>query len=200
MKSLSLLSLGFIGLVFLGITTHVTAKEFSPEVKALLNQAVQDITQNLALHPVIVDATKISNQKNESLKLNEILRQDQEWQNAKEITPFIKTFIGNECARVLMDFQDQHPQFAEIFVADLKGVIVGETNKTSDYYQADEKWWQAAFNQGKGAIYFGEIEYDESALAESIPIAIPIMNDRTAIGVMKVLVDIVFLQFTFLKK
>ena len=66
------------------------------------------------------------------------------------------------------------------------------TNKTSDYYQADEDWWIQSYNEGQGKTFHGAIEYDESAKAEAIPLYMPIMDPDTnkAIGVMKVIIDI----------
>ena len=66
------------------------------------------------------------------------------------------------------------------------------TNKTSDYYQADEAWWTETYANGLGKSLFGAIEYDESALAEAIPIYVPITDPDTgsAIGVMKAVCDI----------
>ena len=36
------------------------------------------------------------------------------------------------------------------------------SNKTTDFYQADETWWQAAFAGGSGKDFLGEVELDKS--------------------------------------
>ena len=36
-------------------------------------------------------------------------------------------------------------------LTDAKGAVIAATNKTSDYFQADERWWEEAYNNGKGA-------------------------------------------------
>ena len=71
-------------------------------------------------------------------------------------------------------------------ITDVKGRLVAATNKTTDYHQADERWWQHAFRQGTGASYVGDIVYDESAEIYAVDVAQPIMRGGSAIGVFKV--------------
>jgi hypothetical protein len=70
--------------------------------------------------------------------------------------------------------------------------MVALTNRTSDYYQADEDWWVKTYNGGQGIPSHGDVEYDGSAAAEAIAMYVPITDPETmtSIGVMKVLVDI----------
>jgi putative methionine-R-sulfoxide reductase with GAF domain len=61
---------------------------------------------------------------------------------------------------------------------------VAATNVTSDYYQADEGWWQAAFEDG---MYIGVPEYDESAGDYAINLAVQIRDPQTGVllGVLR---------------
>ncbi len=93
----------------------------------------------------------------------------------------------------------------ELFMTDRRGVLVASTNKTTDYYQADEEWWQRAFNGGLGSVHRSELEYDESSQAEAWALAAPIFDaDGDVQGVIKVVVDKVasfrFLLDVFLGK
>jgi methyl-accepting chemotaxis protein len=86
---------------------------------------------------------------------------------------------------------EHFPQHAEIFVTDKYGANVASTGRTSDYYQADEGWWQAAWNNGEGAIYVGDPEYDESAGITAVNMAIPVMNKQgEVVGVIRTTLDI----------
>jgi PAS domain S-box len=79
---------------------------------------------------------------------------------------------------------------AEIFLTDLYGGLVAASNKTSDFYQADEKWWQYAYNNNRGDDFFGEVELDESSGKIGSAIAIPIKDDAGRIlGVLKAQID-----------
>jgi len=164
----------------------------SPEIEKLLDQKTEILKTELANDPVILNAVKEANVKNKDIPLPEIKKQDEQWIASKGVDPFIEGFITNDCAVRLVAFQDSYNEYAEIFVTDTRGLIVGETNKTSDYYQADEDWWIKSYQGGQGISFHGEIEYDESAMSESVPIYIPIIEPETkkAIGVIKAIVDI----------
>lgn len=168
---------------------------FSKELEQLLGKKIE-LLKNLATNPQIIEIIKRFNEKNQEISISDILKDDKKWKETKGIDDFIKPFIINECAQFLIEFQEQYDEFPEIFITDENGLIVGETNKTSDYYQADEQWWIKAYNNGIGRIYFGKIEYDESAHAEAISIYIPVMDFQynKAIGVIKAVCDITALK------
>ena len=63
------------------------------------------------------------------------------------------------------------PCLAEIFVTNRFGVNVAQTNKTTDYYQADEEWWQTAKKDG---LFVSDVNYDESSGTFSTEIAVRI--------------------------
>jgi len=104
----------------------------------------------------------------------------------------VKELMTNDCARVLAEFQDNHSGFPEVFVTDKRGLLVATTNKTSDYYQADEPWWTEAYNEGKGKAFHGRIEYDDSAGYEAISMYAPIKDPQTdeLIGVVKAVCNV----------
>ena len=171
---------------------------FTQELKQVLENKIE-LLQNIAKDPRIIEKVKISNYNNRNLSLSDILKIDEKWRETEGVDDFIKSFLTNETAQYLIASQEEHDEFVEIFVTDKKGLIVGETNKTSDYYQADEQWWIKAYNQETGKTYYGKIEYDESAMAESIPIYIPVIDPgiNRAIGVIKAVCDITAIKMEF---
>lgn len=180
-------------LLFLAMPGESAAREndFSGEVEEILQQKIQ-LIKGLAEDPDLIRIVKESNQKNKRLTPRDIEKLDQKWRKVKGIDEFIGGFIGNDCARRLIAFQKAHEGFAEIFIADAVGLIVGETNKTSDYFQADEGWWIEAYAGGRGKNYYGDIEYDDSAQAEAIALYVPVIDPETqrAIGVIKSIYNI----------
>ena len=50
----------------------------------------------------------------------------------------------------------------EIFVMDDKGLNVGQSATTSDYWQGDEAKFQKSFGAGAGAVFVDDAEKDES--------------------------------------
>lgn len=81
-----------------------------------------------------------------------------------------------------------HLVFGEVLITDRRGALVAANNKTSDYWQNDETWWQQAVDKG---IYISDKHYDESAAMESIAICLRIDDQAGEMaGVLKAILDI----------
>jgi len=167
----------------------------SEEVKTLLERKLEDVAA-LVKNPEVAKVLKMSNLENQSLSEAEILRLDQQWREQEGIGVMMLPYLTNICAGELLDFQEVNPEYVEIFITDRRGLNVCQTNKTSDFYQADEEWWQLAFNAGTGKAYYGSLEYDSSAQSHAISIYVPIRDgkDRSVIGVCKAVVGIGMLK------
>lgn len=164
---------------------------FAPEIKKILDEEKVTI-QSLANEQTIVEETRIANERDKGITETERIKLDNTWINSKEVTPFMRAFLENKTALFLLAFQKTHPGYKEIFISDAYGLNVGQTNKTSDYYQADESWWKDSFNNGDGKLLNGNVEFDESSQTESIPILAPVLDPLTgkAIGVLKAVLDV----------
>ena len=116
---------------------------------------------------------------------------DQQWRAADAIgddaDPLVQSVLENEVAEELREYTGKFTDHVEVFVTDKYGANVGATNRTSDYYQADEKWWQGAYNAGQGGVYIGQPEYDESSATYAVNVAIPVQAHGTpeVIGVLR---------------
>jgi putative methionine-R-sulfoxide reductase with GAF domain len=75
-------------------------------------------------------------------------------------------------------------------VTDRYGGLVAASARTSDYYQADEGWWQAAYNEGRGAVYIGEPELDESTGVIGVNLAVPVYSrNNEVVGILRTTLD-----------
>jgi GAF domain-containing protein/HAMP domain-containing protein len=158
---------------------------FNGQVNALttlsLNEALQDAvkTQN---------GSYVGNASSIQAMLDE---KDKQWRAADEADNnndfLVQWNLTNAVARELVEYQQIFPANVEVFATDVYGGLVGATNRTSDFYQADEDWWQAAYNNGEGAVYISEPEFDESAGAVAVLIALPLREQDTGeiIGVLR---------------
>ena len=139
--------------------------------------------QTLALNESIQAGVTTSNSyytDDETQDLNNILSRDQEWRNAFEnstTNPYIDWRLNNATADDLVRYRELSPINIETFVTDRKGAVVGANNLTTDYYQADEEWWQVAFIEGQGDIFIGQPVLDESTQIVGISIAVPMYNE-----------------------
>ena len=168
---------------------EVVQTSLSPEVEAILDKE-EDTLRALTVVPVIIAEVKDANNRNSSLSIEDINKLDAEWRVGEDSLPLIQDALSNETAQALIEFQKMHPGFKEIFVADAQGLNVGQTDKTSDYYQADEAWWVDSFNGGVGLAMHGKIEFDDSSQTEAISIYLPIYDAGRAIGVLKGVLDL----------
>ena len=123
-----------------------------------------------------------------------ISEKDQEWISAQreEVTPFMADLINNQLAQKLKEDAKMYEKYyassiPEIFITNAYGANVAQTDKTTDYKQDDEVWWQKAKSSG---MYMGKVEYDDSAGVYSNDISIRI-DDRNGnfLGVMKIVSD-----------
>ena len=163
--------LGFAGVSAFGQTGEVP--------RSMIRFAENELIQ-FSTKPEIVNA--VQEQNNRGLTLDEIKAIDKTWSAYDEINRFMMNKISNDCALELWNFQLDHRYILEIFVMDNQGANVGQTNKTSDYWQGDEAKFTESFNNGSGAIHYGEPEYDASADELIIQISVPVMSGGRAVG------------------
>jgi signal transduction histidine kinase len=164
---------------------------FADSLDNVLAQDVVGRIEVLSLNLTVQDAVVVQNAGGQSL--DDILAKDQAWVTAADTDPLIAGILDNRLAGELREFRSVVSNHVETFVTDASGALVASTNRTSDYYQADEGWWQSAWNDGNGAIFIGQPEFDESSGSLSLIVALPIYahsedattSDTQIIGVLR---------------
>ncbi len=135
-----------------------------------------------------IESARVPNQK---LTPAEIDILDTEWRQERGVNARMRELMTNSIAKKLRGLQKQHPEFVEIFVTCENGLNLAQTNKTSDYYQADEEWWTRTYQAGGRYKWTGPIEFDDSAGAWSVPLYMTILNNEgNVVGVAKALLDV----------
>jgi len=76
----------------------------------------------------------------------EIDKLDQQWRAAGDSDSLVQDRINSTVSSELREYRDTFPDNVEVFVTDKYGALVGASDRTSDYNQADEEWWQVAYN------------------------------------------------------
>ncbi len=118
---------------------------------------------------------------------------DKEWRSSRNLPPALTAVLQNEASRFLADLAGRDGIYREVLVTDRQGRLIAASNRTSDYYQADEEWWEESFDKGgRGRVFVSGVLYDESARVQAINIAAPITNadESQVVGVIKVIADI----------
>ena len=176
-----------------GNELNLTAKSRSLAVGDQLAKQV-DTLKTLATNEMLeisVESTNWRYKGDETEVQKEIDQLDQQWRAADaaddDFNPLVWSRMHNTTARQLLRYQETFPENAEVFITDVKGGLVATTNRTSDYNQADEEWWQKAYNEGKGDTYISPPEFDASVGQLSILMALPVRNRNTSqiVGVLR---------------
>ncbi|MDL1882430.1 HAMP domain-containing protein [Anaerolineae bacterium CFX8] len=177
-------------LLTVGTTLRARAVAHAQTIDNLLRDRVVGNLQTLALADQIENA--VAKQNSEYTGgipqiRAEIGQIDRQWVAAADSHPMIESRLFNAVADNLRQYRSKFVDHTEIFVTDRYGALVSATNRTSDYDQSDEEWWQKTWNNGQGAVYIGQPEYDDSARAYSIVVSVPIYarSSGDLIGVLR---------------
>ena len=199
--AVTIVAIGIVGWV----TTRLTASQINVQVgdnlsaiadgtarqiAATLDDSINTM-EALALNKFVQDSVETANQTAVSNQAA-LLNIDQRWVNASDSSALVQGVINSDLAGEFKELQGQFPNFSEIFITDKYGAVVAATGRTSDFYQADEDWWQAAWNGGKGAKYVSQPAFDQSAKTTSVIIAVPVVSHEGTelIGVLRLTLDV----------
>ncbi|MEY8713273.1 PDC sensor domain-containing protein [Mangrovibacter phragmitis] len=167
------------------------ANEYSGAITKLADTDIKSWISS----PEIINAVKAQNQKNSGLTAADINKMDKEW--TAEVTqkekPLIDKVLNNPLSEFLRKkLDDSNGLYTEIFVMDDKGLNVGQSNITSDYWQGDEAKWQQTYAKGPGSINIGEVDEDESTQTYQSQLSLPVVDPDTgkAIGAITIGINV----------
>ncbi|MDX1991443.1 MAG: GAF domain-containing protein [bacterium] len=172
----------------LGENLHLIAGYEANDIEEILSEEIR-LLDNLVDTPDVQQALGQINSfysgTPEEIEAQLIAR-DAEWVAAAADSPLVQESINFTITRLLNALIDDMPEASELFVTDRYGAVVASTTRPSDYYQGDEAWWQAAFNNGEGTIYIAdEFAFDESTQADILQMALPIRQGERVVGIIR---------------
>ncbi|MCP4209277.1 MAG: hypothetical protein GY767_19825 [Shimia sp.] len=155
-----------------------------------LTSLVDSTISGWVTDPTLVAAIIAQNAETASYSDDQVAELDTLWQSgSSEGRQFIDGVWHNALSEQLKGYKSQSPQlFSEIFVVDGRGLNVGQSNITSDYFQGDEAKWQVPHDTGE--IHFGEVEFDESSQTYLSQVSAPIIHEGEFIGTITVGVNV----------
>ncbi len=186
-----------ISALFIGAIAAITfsgmaiADEFEAPMKKLADSEIRMWIKD----PAIVNAVKAQNQKNASLTQADIDRLDKQWraETGASSQPMIKAVLSNDLSKFLKAKKDAgNGLYTEIFVMDNKGLNVGQSDITSDYWQGDEAKWQKTYSVGPNAIHVSDVKKDESTQTFQGQVSLPVVDpaNNQVIGAITVGVNV----------
>jgi hypothetical protein len=149
-----------VAMTFLA-TSFSLANGFQTELEEL---AAGDIA-NIAASAEVIAAVQAQNDATASYDQAKVDALDKTWRAETKSgdKPMIEGVLSNDLSRYLAGQQKGSVGlFTEIFVMDAKGLNVGQSAATSDYWQGDEAKWKETFLKGADAVHVGELEQDDS--------------------------------------
>jgi hypothetical protein len=194
-------SKGRISAIALTLSAFLSAPVSATEndhKQAIREQVVPKVEAFLA-DPRIADAVKAQNARHSGLSQSRIEELDKQWraETATAGGALIGEVLGNELSAYLGNVQESSAGlFTEVFVMDNKGLNVGQSGLTSDYWQGDEAKWQETYGKGAGAILIDEVEFDESTQTFQSQLSMAVSDPATGetIGAITVGVNMDLLQ------
>lgn len=170
---------------------HLTiAEELATTLESGIQREFQHILDWVDISPV---APLSEEYASVPLRMDRVSRIDTAWPELTEQDDSVQAILNNPLSDYLRGFNGINPWFSEIIVTDRHGRLIGATNKSTDYWQADELWWEtaSAFPNGEG--WLSNIRRDESAGVLAVDIATPIYSKKTShefMGVLKTSLNI----------
>ncbi|MEM7208082.1 MAG: hypothetical protein AAF434_09680 [Pseudomonadota bacterium] len=143
----------------------------------------------------VLEHVKAQNKKNSGLSESEIIALDKQWRAETESLsrPLIEDVLSNALSSYLEKVKNESEGlYTEIFVMDNKGLNVGQSDVTSDYWQGDEAKWQKTYLEGPKSVHVGDIEMDESTQEFQAQVSVPVVDPASGsvIGAVTVGVNV----------
>ncbi|MBE9136394.1 GAF domain-containing protein [Nodosilinea sp. LEGE 07088] len=149
------------------------------ELSASFVEELRTDAKSLAVNPLLQQALQSADQEVAQKNLTQIPieRLEEYYGGSKLLQP-------STAVNVYLQNIAETENLAEIFVTNRDGFNVAYSNRTSDFVQNDEAWWQGAKADG---FYVEPPEYDDSADAYVLPLSTAIQDANTAdfAGVIK---------------
>jgi hypothetical protein len=166
--------LASIATVFL-LSGPACANEFAEAIKAHADSAVKPWLADAILVKAITD----QNTAHANLTQADIDQLDKTWraETAVSSRPLIDKVQGNALSVYLREkAAASNGLYTEIFAMDDKGLNVGQSEVTSDYWQGDEDKWRLTYTKGAQAIHISDVEQDESTQTYQSQLSLPVTD------------------------
>jgi hypothetical protein len=169
------------------IASASSASEYDGAMNAYLDSSIRTWAED----PVLVQAIAAANAERAGFDQAKIDSLDTAWRAevGQSQTPTITPVQANAAADFLREqVEKSGGKITEVFITDNVGLNVAVSAPTSDMWQGDEEKFSNVFPVGKDAVYFGDIELDESTQTYQGQISIAITDPATAqvIGTMTI--------------
>lgn len=163
--------------------TGSAGAESGPHVGPVTDYVKANVLKWLS-DPLLIEAIRAQNAAHAGLDPDAVAALDQQWRSEAEeggARPLVDATLNNAVSAFLKEKQNaSEGMISEVFVMDNKGLNVGQSDVTSDYWQGDEAKFQQSFGAGAGAIFVDEAEKDESSQVLQSQVSLTISDEKGA--------------------
>jgi hypothetical protein len=150
----------------LGIAIPASTQAATPDPKAEVAAFFEARVADWVGGPEVVNAIKAQNERHAGLQQADIDALDLKWRaeiaSDDNHRPFVAEIMDNELSGFLKARQRAADwMIVEIIVMDAKGLNVGLSTPSSDYWQGDEAKHQKTYQAGTDALFIDEVEFEE---------------------------------------
>jgi hypothetical protein len=148
----------------------------------ILRELVASRLRAIADDPAVVSAVIAQNAENGAVTTADIDRLDKQWRAETDSAekPLIARTVDSPLSAHLKQVREQAEGIiTEIIVMDSKGLNVGVSDVTSDYWQGDEDKWIKTFEVGPDAVFIDDIELDESTQTLQSQVSLSVVDPAT---------------------
>ena len=146
--------------------TQSASKPTPPDAAKLITPQIIADVKKLLGQPVTVISIGASNDAHGNIDQGGIDALDNEWKAESKVDkqPLIAEMLSSPLSNYLLYLQAQSAGlYTEMFVMDNKGLNVGQSSVTSDYWQGDEAKYQKTFQVGPDAVFIDEAEFNDDS-------------------------------------
>lgn len=168
--------------------------QLNQDIMAAAHSYVENTVSTWRGDPAIVDAVNAQNAVKAKLVQADIDKLDVEWRVESKTGsgPMIDAVLGKALSTCHKGLQTVSVGLiTDVFVMDDKGLNVGQSDVTSDYWQGDERKWQKTFQVGPKAVFVDEVELEESSQRYQTQVSVSVVDPATGkvIGAITIGVD-----------
>lgn len=131
---------------------------------------------------IVQMSVKDQNRKYADRSEDEITALDDKWRKEIEAAakPLISATLSNPLSAYLTRVQsNSNGLFTEIFIMDDKGMNVGQSSISSDYWQGDEDKWQKTYLEGVGTVFIDAPEFDADLKVNVVQLNLSVDDPET---------------------
>lgn len=172
------------------------AQAADPTAPAQVDDALVAQMREIASHSTVLISIKAQNERHKALAQADIDALDKKWvdQRKSDDQPLIAQVLGSPLSGYLIrQMAQSRGLFVEMFVMDNKGLNVGQSSITGDYWQGDEAKYQKTFLVGPDAVFIDDeivVEKGTGHHLQQVNLTIKDPADGTPVGAITVEVDL----------